>query len=136
MVELVTKGLGSAADVIAPDGCEVRILAISARGSMAHFTLGPGQVSRAVCHRTVEELWYFLTGEGRMWRRLGERSEIVEVAPGTSIAIPTGAWFQLRNDGQEPLAAVAVTPGRLELSLPDGSGMEFRSVAGAAEVAE
>ena len=95
--------------MLAPDGCEVRILAVSPRGSMAHFTLLPGQVSRAVAHRTVEELWYFLTGNGRMWRRLGEREEIVPVAPGTSIAIPTGARFQLRNDGDQPLAAVAVT---------------------------
>lgn len=125
MDDLATKMLGAAADMIAPDGCEVRILAISPRGSMAHFTLQPGQVSRAVCHRTVEELWYFLTGRGRMWRRLGERSEVVDVAPGISIAIPTGAWFQLRNDGQEPLAAVAVTmppwPGEDEAYFVDGA---------------
>jgi mannose-6-phosphate isomerase-like protein (cupin superfamily) len=125
MIELATKALGVATDVIAPDGCEVRILATGPRGSMAHFTLQPGQVSRAVCHRTVEELWYFVTGGGRMWRRLGERSEVVDVAPGISIAIPTGAWFQLRNDGQEPLAAVAVTmppwPGEDEASFVDGA---------------
>jgi mannose-6-phosphate isomerase-like protein (cupin superfamily) len=125
MTELVTRALGGAADVIAPDGCEVRILAISARGSMAHFTLGLGQVSRAVCHRTVEELWYFVGGQGRMWRRLGEHSEIVAVAPGVSIAIPTGTWFQLRNDGAEPLAAVAVTmppwPGEDEAYFVDGA---------------
>ena len=125
MSELITKTLGGAADVIAPDGCEVRILAMSPHGSMAHFTLQPGQVSRAVCHRTVEELWYFVGGQGRMWRRLGERSEIVEAAPGVSIAIPTGTWFQLRNDGTEPLAAVAVTmppwPGEDEAYLVDGA---------------
>ena len=125
MAEFITKPLGVAADVIAPDGCEVRLLAITSRGSMAHFTLGPGQTSHAVAHRTVEELWYFLAGQGRMWRRLGERSEIVEVAPGTSIAIPTGAWFQLRNDGAEPLAAVAVTmprwPGEDEAYFVDGA---------------
>ena len=60
-----------------------------------------------------------------MWRRLGERSEIVEVAPGVSIAIPTGTWFQLRNDGAEPLAAVAVTmppwPGEDEAYFVDGA---------------
>jgi mannose-6-phosphate isomerase-like protein (cupin superfamily) len=101
--------LAAAADVIAPDGCEVRILAQTPRGSMAHFTLGPGEVSRAVAHRTVEEVWYFLSGQGRMWRRLGEREEIVDVAPGVSLAIPLGTRFQLRNDGAQPLAAVAVT---------------------------
>jgi mannose-6-phosphate isomerase-like protein (cupin superfamily) len=124
MAELGTKALGSGADVIAPDGCEVRILAASPRGSMAHFTLLPGQVSRAVAHRTVEELWYFLAGRGRMWRRLGEREEIVAVAAGVSLAIPTGARFQLCNDGAEPLTAVAVTmppwPGEDEAYFVEG----------------
>ena len=124
MADLATRTLPAAADVIAPDGCEVRILAASRRGSMAHFTLLPGQVSRAVAHRTVEELWYFLAGSGRMWRRLGERDEIVAVAAGVSLAIPTGARFQLRNDGAEPLAAVAVTmppwPGEDEAYFVDG----------------
>lgn len=125
MTDLVNKALGAAADVIAPDGCEVRILAATGRGSMAHFTLGPGQVSHAVAHRTVEEVWYFLTGQGRMWRRLGESSQIDDALPGVSIAIPTGTWFQLRNDGAEPLTAVAVTmppwPGEDEAYFVDGA---------------
>jgi mannose-6-phosphate isomerase-like protein (cupin superfamily) len=125
MDALVTRPLGAEADVIAPDGCEVRLLATTPRGSMAHFTLGPGQTAHAVAHRTVEEVWYFLSGHGRMWRRLGERSEIAEVAAGISIALPTGTWFQLRNDGQEPLAAVAVTmppwPGEDEAYFVDGA---------------
>ena len=106
---MATKMLAREADVIAPDGCEVRILAATSRGSMAHFTLGPGQVSRAIAHRTVEEVWYFLSGKGRMWRRFGGTDEIVEVAPGVSLSIPLGARFQLRNDGAEPLDAVAIT---------------------------
>ena len=104
-----TRMLAALADVIAPDGCEVRLLAQTSRGSMAHFTLGPGQVARAVAHRTVEELWFFVAGRGRMWRRQSEAEEIVEVAPGVSLSIPLGTHFQLRNDGAEPLAAVAVT---------------------------
>jgi mannose-6-phosphate isomerase-like protein (cupin superfamily) len=118
------KRLAVDADVIAPDGCEVRILAQTPRGSMAHFTLGPGQVSRAVAHHTVEEVWYFLAGKGRMWRRHGEAEEIVEVAPGVSLSIPLGTRFQLRNDGAEPLTAVAVTmppwPGEDEAFFVDG----------------
>ena len=112
------------ADVIAPDGCEVRLLAQNARGSMAHFTLGPGQVARAVAHRTVEEVWYFLSGHGRMWRRQEAAEAIVEVAPGVSLALPLGTHFQLRNDGAEPLAAVAVTmppwPGEDEAYFVEG----------------
>jgi mannose-6-phosphate isomerase-like protein (cupin superfamily) len=124
MTQALTSILPVDADVIAPDGCEVRLLAQTPRGSMAHFTLGPGQVSRPVAHRTVEELWFFLAGRGRMWRRLGDREEIVDVAPGVSVSIPLGAHFQLRNDADEPLAAVAVTmppwPGEDEAYLVEG----------------
>ena len=119
-----TKRLGVVADAIAPDGCEVRLLTQTARGSMAHFALGPGQISRPVAHRTIEEIWYFLTGHGRMWRRLGADEEVVEVGPGISITIPTGTHFQLRNDGDEPLVAVGVTmppwPGDDEAYGVDG----------------
>ena len=124
MTRPATRSLSQAADVIAPDGCEVRILAGSSRGSMAHFTLGPGEVSRAVAHRTVEEVWFFLSGQGRMWRHFEQQDEIVEVGAGVSLAIPLGARFQLRNDGDQPLAAVAVTmppwPGEDEAYFVDG----------------
>jgi mannose-6-phosphate isomerase-like protein (cupin superfamily) len=119
-----TKMRALDADVIAPDGCEVRILAQTPRGSMAHFTLGAGQVARAVAHRTVEEVWYFLSGQGRMWRRQSDQEAIVQVAPGVSLAIPLGTHFQLRNDGDVPIAAVAVTmppwPGEDEAYLVEG----------------
>jgi mannose-6-phosphate isomerase-like protein (cupin superfamily) len=79
------------------------------RGSMAAFRLAPQAVSRAVVHRTVEEIWYFTAGYGRIWRKLDDREEVTEVAPGVSITIPTGTQFQLRCDAGEPLEAVAVT---------------------------
>ena len=106
-------------DAIAPDGSEVRLLAAATRGGMAHFLLPAGQVSRAVAHRTVEELWYFVAGRGRMWRRLGEREEVTEVGPGISVSIPVGTHFQFRCDGgEEPLVAVGATmppwPGEAE----------------------
>jgi mannose-6-phosphate isomerase-like protein (cupin superfamily) len=124
MIQALTKVLPVDPDVIAPDGCEVRLLVSTPRGSMAHFTLGPGQIARAVAHRTVEEVWYFLSGRGRMWRRQGEAEEIVEVAPGVSLSIPLGTRFQLRNDGPQPLTAVAVTmppwPGEDEAYFVEG----------------
>ena len=79
------------------------------RGSMAAFRLAPNTVSKAVAHRTVEEVWYFIAGRGRMWRKLGDREEVTEVAPGASITIPTGTDFQFRCDGGEPLEAIAIT---------------------------
>jgi mannose-6-phosphate isomerase-like protein (cupin superfamily) len=78
-------------------------------GSMAAFRLAPNTVSKAVVHRTVEEVWYFIAGCGLMWRKLGDHEEITEVVPGVSITIPTGTQFQFRCDGGEPLEAVAVT---------------------------
>jgi len=104
-----TRKIGAAPDAIAPDGSEVRLLGSLARGSMAAFRLMPGAVSRAVAHRTVEEIWYFTAGRGRMWRKLGDREEVTEVAPGASITIPTGTDFQFRCDGGEPLEAIAIT---------------------------
>src|SRR5258708_27184478 len=104
-----TKHIGAGPDVIATDGCEVRVLGATSRGGMALFTLGPGMVTRAVAHRTVEEVWMVVRGRGRMWRKAGEREEITELAAGVSVSIPTGTHFQLRSDGAEPLEAVEVT---------------------------
>jgi mannose-6-phosphate isomerase-like protein (cupin superfamily) len=59
--------LPSARDVVATDGCDVRILLGLAGGTMAHFELPPLQTSSAVTHRKVEELWFFLTGRGELW---------------------------------------------------------------------
>src|SRR5437773_9929197 len=91
-----TKRIGEAPDTIAPDGSEVRLLCGTPRGGMASFTLMPSAVSKAVAHRTIEEVWYFIRGRGRLWRKLGDIEEITEVAAGVSIAIPTGMHFQFR----------------------------------------
>ena len=104
-----TKRIGSMPDAIAPDGCEVRLLCSLSRGGMAVFTVAPGMVSKAVAHRTVEEIWYFIRGRGRMWRKSADREDITEIAAGVSISIPTGTQFQFRCDGEEKLQAVAVT---------------------------
>jgi mannose-6-phosphate isomerase-like protein (cupin superfamily) len=119
-----TRTISTAPDVMAPDGSEVRLLCGVAAGSMAHFSLPPHAVSRAVAHRTVEEVWYVLGGRGRMWRRLGDREEVVALSAGTSITIPVGTRFQFRSDGAEPLAAVGVTmppwPGESEAYAVEG----------------
>jgi mannose-6-phosphate isomerase-like protein (cupin superfamily) len=115
--------LASAARVTAPDGSEVRILAASPRGSMAHFSLAPGQVSRAVRHHSVEEIWFILEGVGRMWIGPGEE-QVLQLGPGLSFVIPVGRPFQFRNDGGTALRAVAVTmppwPGEDEAESVEG----------------
>lgn len=109
MTEFATKRLPMDRDAMAPDGTDVRRLLRLMGGGMAHFELGPGSVSRAVAHRTVEEIWFFLSGRGEMWRRQGDREEVVPVDPGVCLTIPLGTHFQLRSIGGDPLAAVGVT---------------------------
>ena len=94
-------------DAIAPDGSEVRILANTARGSMAEFLLPPGQISITVAHHTVEEVWFFTAGQGQLWRKNEKAEEIVEIHPGLSI--PTQTHFQFRNDCTENLVAIGTT---------------------------
>ncbi len=111
------RALPAAYDVLAPDGSEVRILASGERGSMAHFTLPGGQVSLAVAHHTVEEVWYVLSGQGRMWRKTGDVETVTELSSGLSLTIPVGTHFQFRNDGVEALKCVGVT-------MPPWPGMD------------
>lgn len=112
-------------DGVAPDGLDVRVLVQCNAGSMAHFELAPNEVSVAVSHRTLDEMWYFIGGEGELWRRSERDSEekTVPVSAGVAVTIPKHTHFQLRSTGGEPLAAVGATlppwPGIGEM---DGSG--------------
>ena len=117
-----TKHMGNTIDGEAPDGSDVRLLLTLSRGSMAHFSLSSGKISRAVQHRTVDEIWFFLTGIGEMWRKQGDREAFVIVKNGTCITIPVGTLFQFRAFGNFPLTAVAITmppwPGDSEAMFP------------------
>lgn len=106
-----TMSLPARPTATAPDGSAVRVLLALAGGSMAHFELAPGQISLAVRHRTVEEIWYVVGGRGQMWRHTGdpERGEVVDLVPGVCLTVPLGTTFQFRADGDAPLAAVGVT---------------------------
>lgn len=109
MTPFDTKVLPLDRDVAAPDGSDVRILLGLRSGGMAHFQLAPGDVSVAVEHRTIEEIWYIVSGNGEMWRLQGEREEIVPLHAGICLTIPLGTRFQFRACGEVPLQAVAIT---------------------------
>jgi mannose-6-phosphate isomerase-like protein (cupin superfamily) len=109
MTGFATRALPALPDDVAPDGSDVRILARLDGGSMAHFELAAGGVSRAVMHRTVEEIWYVLTGGGQMWRRQDGYEEIVALLPGLCLTIPVGTHFQFRASAGESVLVVAVT---------------------------
>lgn len=115
---MITQLISAEPDAIAPDGSEVRILASTARGSMAQFTLPAGKTSIAVAHHTVEEVWFFVSGQGELWRKNDMAEAIVEITPGLSISIPIGTHFQFRNNGNASLIAIATTmppwPGEYE----------------------
>ncbi len=124
MTDFTTQTLPTEPDATAPDGSDVRILPGLAGGGMAHFELAPGKTSSAVRHRTVEEIWYILRGNGQMWRYQDGREEITDLTAGLCVTIPLGTHFQFRSTGQEPLSAVAVTmppwPGEDEAEFVAG----------------
>lgn len=76
---------------------------------MAHFRLAPGQVAKAIVHRTVDELWFVVAGSGRIWRKTDGAETIISLLPGLSLTIPAGTSFQFRCDGDAPLDVVGVT---------------------------
>ena len=104
-----TMSLAEAAEVTAPDGSAVRPLCGLPRvASFAHFELAAGQVSQAVSHATVQEIWYVVAGRGQMWRDDGSVKSVVELVPDVCLTIPLGTSFQFRA-GADGLRAVAVT---------------------------
>jgi mannose-6-phosphate isomerase-like protein (cupin superfamily) len=110
---------------VAPDGSDVRVLLSGRHGGMAQFELAAGRVSRAIRHRTVEEIWFIVAGRGRMWRRSAAGDETtIDLEPGVCLTIPVGTHFQFRADGDEPLQAIGVTmppwPGADEAVFVDG----------------
>ena len=106
-----TTALPALPQATATDGTMVRLLLSLSGGSMAHFTLAAGVTTKAVAHRTVEEIWYVLSGSGELWRRQGEHEEVVALAPGVCVTIPLGAAFQFRCAAGAELSFVAITSG-------------------------
>lgn len=108
MTHFGTKRLPAVPDVVAPDGSDVRVLLRTWRGSMAHFELAAGRASDPIRHRTVDEIWFVLSGGGEMWRRQNGQEEIVALEPGVCVSIPVGTHFQFRASDAGPLSAVGV----------------------------
>ena len=66
------------------DGSDVYVLAGVEEAGTALFMLGPGEVARPVLHPRVQEVWFVVSGTGRLWRSAGDS---VDLVPGTSVAI-------------------------------------------------
>ena len=105
-----TKLLPEMRDAIAPDGSEVRLLLRDSDCvSTAEFRLQPGQVARAVTHKTVSEIWYVLAGSGKIWRRKDDEEGVTDLNAGTCIRLPLGTRFQFSASGTSPLEIFGVT---------------------------
>jgi len=96
-------------DVRAPDGSEIRLLLDMNRGGVCHCTLQPHTASIAGVHKSVEEIWYCIEGQGQVWRKEGENASVVDLSPGVCLTIPTHTHFQFRNTGAGPLCIVIAT---------------------------
>lgn len=122
--EFNTTKLGLNPIETAPDGSTLRRLLGVAGGTMAHFELSAGETSRAIAHRTVDELWFVVSGSGQLWLKQGTRQEVIALAPGVCASLPRGTRFQFRASEAEAVAIVAVTiprwPGSFEAEPVDG----------------
>jgi len=91
----VTKDTSIIREILSPRNAPGSI----ARQSLAEATLPPGAATEGHYHPITEEIYYILSGTGRM--QIG--SEARSVAPGDGIAIPPGAPHQIRNTGPADL---------------------------------
>ncbi len=111
-------------DYLAPDGSEIRLLPEVGSGGMCHCTLPVNRVSGAVYHKTVDEVWYFISGVGEVWRKQGIQEAVDIVEAGTCLNIPCGTSFQFRNAGKDALCFVIATiprwPGSEEAVATEG----------------
>src|SRR5579871_5911772 len=111
-------------DYLAPDQSEIRLMVNASKGNCAHCLLPAGKTSLAVKHKTVEEIWYIISGNGEMWQKSSDEEKIINLKESVALTIPTGNYFQFRNTGTEPLSIVIVTmppwPGENEAQSVEG----------------
>jgi mannose-6-phosphate isomerase-like protein (cupin superfamily) len=114
-------------DAIAPDGSEITLLVTDAqRASLVEVRLAAGATSKPVRHQTVEEIWYFLAGEGHVWRNPPAGEPVIDsVSPGSVLTIPTGWEFQFQAGAGADLRFLCYTsppwPGDQEAEpVPEG----------------
>ena len=104
MTPFKVRRLEDAEPFITADGSTIRELfgAVSVPAqnqSLAEATVDPGGETEEHYHRTSEEIYVFVAGEGRL--RLGADERDVRV--GDNVLIPPGTVHKLWNTGTEPL---------------------------------
>ncbi len=104
-----SKTVPETIDVLAPDGSEIRILCQTKKASMVHCTLPPKTISKAIYHKTVDEIWYIVEGKGRLWRKYDEMESEIELFPNICVTLPQGTHFQFSNPFNESLEIIITT---------------------------
>jgi len=105
-------------DDLAEDGSEIRQLLTTEEASAVHCTLPPKRTSAATRNEGINEIWYFIGGQGEIWFREQDKGDgtTKEIYPGTCLTIPADVHFQFRATGEDPLTFLCVTmppwPGR------------------------
>jgi mannose-6-phosphate isomerase-like protein (cupin superfamily) len=122
-------------DDIAPDGSEIYFVVDkehgATRASLCVVRLEPGAVSKPVHHRTVEEIWYFISGEGWVWRcppgMESSPAQTIRVGPGDAVLIPVGWSFQFKASNDAELRFLCYTsppwPGADEAVAVERGGL-------------
>jgi mannose-6-phosphate isomerase-like protein (cupin superfamily) len=92
------------APFITKDGSQIRELlayrnSVIRNQSVAEATIAPGSATQEHYHPKSEEIYYILSGSGRIKINDEER----DVGPLDAIAIPPGAHHKIWNTGDAPL---------------------------------
>src|SRR5438067_1235205 len=95
----------------APDGSYIWKLPDVRCAGLAKCILPARHVSKAKKHKTVDEIWYFLSGNGQLWRRRDREKagKLTSVEPELSVTIPAETHFQFKNTGDSDLVVLIVT---------------------------
>jgi mannose-6-phosphate isomerase-like protein (cupin superfamily) len=78
---------------------------------MAHCKLPPNAATKPVWHRSVEEIWYCVSGGGELWRQYGSTEAVTTLEPGSSVLIGFQEHFQFRAFDQPLELILATIPG-------------------------
>ncbi len=89
---------------LAPDASEIRLLSQVQGAGLAHCTLPSGKTALAATHKSVEEIWHVLEGEGELWRQNEDHEEIIPLYKGMTITILPKVRWQFRCTSDIPLS--------------------------------
>lgn len=94
---------------LAPDRSEIRILLDVSGAGVAHCRLPPGAISSPVRHKSVNEIWYILSGQGQIWQSRNGVNDFADLSAGVCLTIAVGNSFQFRNTGADNLDILITT---------------------------